>query len=141
MDELSHKISNYVRETRLDKNLTVTNVVNNCSLSRSYINMIESGRNPKTNKPIIPTLETVEQLCKGLGVSKIEFLTKVGFIDTRDDDPLLNYNMTLEELITYKTAVSNIAFDQLSFDEREHILTAVDEFINFQIFKILSRNK
>lgn len=141
MDELSQKISDYVRKVRLEKKLSVTDVVNNCKLSRSYINMIEAGKNPKTNKPIIPTLETIDELSRGLGVSKNEFLTKVGFIDKREDDPLLNYNMTIEELMIYKTGIKNIRFSSLPFEVREQILAAVDEYISFQVFKIEKKSQ
>ena len=137
MDNLSIRISDYVKRVRLEKKLSVTDVVKNCKLSRSYINMIESGRNPKTNKPIGLTLDAIEELCKGLGVSKKEFLIRVGFVDSLDAEPLLNYRLLLEEIMAYKSSANGVDFDKLPFEEREKLFTDIDEYISFRIHKLV----
>jgi transcriptional regulator with XRE-family HTH domain len=47
-----------------------------CGISHSYINQIIKGVNPRTGKPISPTLSTFEKLSNGLGIS-IEDLQKI----------------------------------------------------------------
>lgn len=133
MEELTKRISEFVRETRKSKELSVSDVLDRCILSRSYINMIESGKNSKTNRPIMPTLEAIEELSKGLGVSTYDFLTSVHYIDSREDNPLLNYKLTIEELLTYSFGQEDIDFDSLNYEQRQQLVDMVNDFIEFQI--------
>ena len=54
--------------------------------------MIECGINSSTQKPISPTLDTIEELCLGLDVTTFDFLNAIDFIDAKEQDPLLNYS-------------------------------------------------
>lgn len=140
MEDLSLKISKVIKQTRKEKNMSITQVLENCHVSRSYINMIESGRNPKTDKPIVPSLDTVEELCNGLGISKIKFLTDIGYLDDQKDAPLLNYSQTIEELINYRLSMEGIEMSSLSFDQRQKMIASINEYIEFLIFKVSKEN-
>jgi len=47
-----------------------------CNFSHSYLNQLIKGTNPKTNKSISPTLETLKKLSNGFNVS-VENLQKI----------------------------------------------------------------
>lgn len=40
-----------------------------CDLTNGYISMLMSGVNPKTGKPIRPSIDTFMKLAKGMGIS------------------------------------------------------------------------
>ena len=41
----------------------------NCDLSNTYISFIENEKNPKTGRPVVPTLEQYKKLATGMGIS------------------------------------------------------------------------
>ena len=47
-----------------------------CGRSKGYISMLENGINPKSGKPIIPSIETVAQIASAMQISVEELLRK-----------------------------------------------------------------
>ena len=47
------------------------------NLSVSYINQLEKNRNPKTNEPIVPSLETFSKVASAMGISLDQLLSIV----------------------------------------------------------------
>ena len=69
--KLSEIITNYRQEHGLSQRQFATK----CGLSNGYIAMLEKESNPKTGKPIIPTLASLNQLAEGLGMTMTELFT------------------------------------------------------------------
>ena len=138
MNERSKKISSYVKQTRKAKKFTIKYVVDNCKLSRSYLNMIECGINSSTQKPISPTLDTIEELCLGLDVTTFDFLNAIDFIDAKEQDPLLNYQESLHEILNYSFNNKQIDFENIDEDTQNRIVNSINEFIQFQIYSYLN---
>ena len=141
MEELAYNLSEYVRNVRKEKGLKVKDVCNRCALSRSYINMIEAGLNPKTKKPIVPSLETIVELSKGLDVPCLELLTSIGFINQLEDEQLLSYRQFIEEVLVYKYSMLNMDFKALPFETKQRIIDEIDDFIGFQTYKTLHKDQ
>lgn len=141
MEELAYNLSEYVKKMRKEKGLTVKDLCERCNLSRSYINMIEAGLNPKTKKPIVPSLETIIELSKGLDISCIELLTSIGFIDRFEDEKLLSYRQLIEEVLVYKFSRSNMDFKALPFETKQRMIDEMDEFIDFQAYKMTRKDQ
>ncbi len=40
-----------------------------CNVSNGYISMLEEGRNPKTNEPIVPSLSTLKKLASAMSMT------------------------------------------------------------------------
>ena len=74
-----------IRTKRKAKDLSLRDLATLCNLSHSYIDSLEKGVDPKTGKPVSPTIETLEKISKGLGLTLDELLTQAGLID----DPLI----------------------------------------------------
>ena len=68
------KLSDIVKNYRLEHNLSVSEMAKRSGLSKGYISMIERGINPRTNTPISPTLNTLNKLSRGMNVDLEELL-------------------------------------------------------------------
>ena len=53
-----------------------------CGLSNGYISILEKGLNPKTEKPITPTIPQLCKLAEGMGMTVNDLLEKI------DDMPI-----------------------------------------------------
>lgn len=46
-------------------------------VSKAYVSMLVNGRNPKTNKPIIPSVKTYQQIADAMGITLNELLDQM----------------------------------------------------------------
>jgi transcriptional regulator with XRE-family HTH domain len=67
MDDEAKKLGKNLKEIRLDKGITQTSIAKALGVDRSFVSNIENG---KTN----PTLSTITNIAKALGVSTNELL-------------------------------------------------------------------
>lgn len=58
-----------IKEYRQNNKLSQRKFAKICKLSNGYISMLEDGRNPKTEEPIIPTLVTLKKLADAMNTS------------------------------------------------------------------------
>lgn len=76
-----------------------------CGLSNAYISMLESGKNPKTGKPITPDINSLIKLSKGMGESLQDMLEKIDStqisLSLYEPDPLTDDETLLIE--TYRS--------------------------------------
>ena len=63
------KLSTILIEYRERMQISQRELARRCDLSNSYISFIENEFNPRTGKPIIPTLEQYQKLANGMGLS------------------------------------------------------------------------
>ena len=76
-------LGQFIINHRKSKNLSQRQFAALCNVSNGYIAMVEKGLNPKTKKPIIPTLMQLKKLASGMGISVSEL------IDAVDDMPVV----------------------------------------------------
>jgi len=48
-------------------------------ISHAYLNKLERGTDPRTGKPITPTVETLTKIAEGLNMSLKKFMTMCGY--------------------------------------------------------------
>lgn len=75
-------IGEVIIKYRNDHKLSQREFAKQCDLTNGTISFIESGINPKTQKPIVPTLDTINKLAKGMSISTD------ALIETADDIPI-----------------------------------------------------
>lgn len=63
--ELSKIIEQYLEA----ENISVEELAKRCGFSKGYISMLKNGINPRSKKPIAPTLISLEKLSHGMGMS------------------------------------------------------------------------
>jgi len=61
---LGEIIHNY----RLENKLTLEDVANKCGITKGYVAMLEKNVNPKTNRALVPSLETILKVSQGLSM-------------------------------------------------------------------------
>lgn len=62
-------IGEVVKEYREENKLSQRQFAQRCKLSNGYISMLEDGKNPKTNEPIVPTIDTYKKIADGMHLS------------------------------------------------------------------------
>ena len=59
------KIGEWLKLYREQHSLSMQALADLCGFSKAYINVLEKGINPKTGKPISPTMQTFEKIARG----------------------------------------------------------------------------
>lgn len=62
------KIGDIVKKYRADKGVSVREFAEKTGLSSGYVSMLENGINPRSNKPISPTIPSLKKVALGLDV-------------------------------------------------------------------------
>lgn len=63
------KLSNIITDYRNQEQISQREFARRCGLSNSYISFIENEYNPRTGKPIVPTLEQYHKIASGMGLT------------------------------------------------------------------------
>ena len=82
------KLSTVLIEYRKRMGISQRELSRQCGLSNSYISFIENEKNPRTQKPMVPTLEQYKKLANGMGLSVQQLF------DLLDDDAPVTMSST-----------------------------------------------
>lgn len=63
------KLSEIILEYRSRMQISQREFARRCDLSNSYISFLEKETNPKTGKPMVPTIEQYKKLADGMEIS------------------------------------------------------------------------
>ena len=75
---IDNMLGEYVRKKRGEKSLREFAKI--CKLSHTHLDSIEKGYDPRTGKPVSPTIEALKKIAAGSGDSFGDFLIATGFI-------------------------------------------------------------
>lgn len=67
-------LGDLIKEYRLNNKMSLREFAQRCGLSHTYISALEKNIDPRTGKPIAPTLDTVKYISKGMNLSIEEIL-------------------------------------------------------------------
>ena len=62
-------LGDVIKTYRTEHSLSMDEFAKRSSLSKGYISMLEKNRNPKTGKPIIPSILTYQRVAKAMSTS------------------------------------------------------------------------
>jgi len=85
-------IGKIIKAKRKEKKLSLRDFALLCDLSHTYIDCLEKGFDPRSGKPVSPTIDTLDKIANGLGISLIELLNLAGF--TQDNNQSNNKKKT-----------------------------------------------
>lgn len=71
------KLRDLIRNYRDTHDLSQRQFANQCGLSNGYISILEKGINPKTGKPVTPTIPQLKKLADGMALTLNELFEKV----------------------------------------------------------------
>lgn len=63
------KLSTIISDYRERMQISQREFARRCDLSNSYISFLEKDTNPKTGKPMVPTIEQYKKLADGMGIT------------------------------------------------------------------------
>ncbi len=67
-------LGDLINQYRTERKMSLRTFAEKCGLSHTYISALEKNIDPRTNKPIAPTLDTVKFVSKGMDISIEEIL-------------------------------------------------------------------
>lgn len=70
------KLGKWLREYRHAHGMTMNDMADACGFSKSYVNLLEKGINPTTQKPVSPTMQTLEKIARATG-QDVDSLLKI----------------------------------------------------------------
>lgn len=83
------KLSAIIIEHRKQLQISQREFSRRCGLSNSYISFLENEYNPRTGKPIVPTLEQYQKIASAMGLSVQQLFEKLDEdspVDLRSSD-------------------------------------------------------
>lgn len=106
-----------MQKFREEQGLSQRQFAAKCGLSNSYISVLESGTNPSTGKPAVPTLIALKKIADGMGMSLDTMLSIV------DDMPVsLRGIPTPSVADAEKQELFNL-YDELSAEQKQLALS------------------
>jgi repressor LexA len=66
---LTLTLQNIIKSYREETGTTMQALADRAGLSKGYISMLESGKNPKTKKPIAPSMAVLSKIASAMGMS------------------------------------------------------------------------
>lgn len=79
------KIGQLIKNYREQHSISQRQFALLCNVSNGYISMLEEGRNPKTNEPIVPSLSTMKKIASAMGMSLNQLVSTVDDMDVLFD--------------------------------------------------------
>lgn len=114
------KLSAVVTDYRDRLQISQREFARRCGLSNSYISFIENENNPRTGRPIVPTLEQYQKIATAMGMTVhqlFEILDDDSPVDLHED-----VSDVVEQPVTPEARILAKGVDRLSPDERKQML-------------------
>ena len=69
-------LGEFVKSYRKAHDMTMQEFADKAGLSKGYVSMLEKGKHPQSNRPLIPSIETVGKIASAIGISVDELLNR-----------------------------------------------------------------
>ena len=106
----------YIIEFRNEHDLSQRQFATICGLSNGYIAMIEANENPRTGRPITPSLTSIKKMASAMGLS-VQALT-----DLIESEAVTNID--IEDLSEDEKDLLSI-YRELALNERQLVVSLV----------------
>jgi len=80
----SNNLGKFIKKLRIKKDLSLRQLAEQTGLSHSYLCNLENGYDPRSGKPLSPTIPTLEKLSAGLNVSLHKLIDMVRANEAED---------------------------------------------------------
>lgn len=116
-----------IKEYREKNRLSQRQFALMCDVSNGYISMLEEGRNPKTNEPIVPSLATMKKLAKAMGISLNDLMSQAD-----DMEISLSDKKAPAEKISGRTVEFVALFEKLTAEQQALIVSQIKGILSNQ---------
>lgn len=72
------KLGEYIKSYRDDHDMTMDVFAGKCGLTKGYVSMLEKGKNPRSGKEIVPSLETIRKVAVATDVKLDDLIASLG---------------------------------------------------------------
>ena len=114
------KLSAIITDYRERMRISQREFARRCDLSNSYISFLEKETNPKTGKPMVPTIEQYKKLADGMGI------TLQTLFETLDEDSPVDLRSSAspepEAPITQEARIISGGIDKMPPERRAQAL-------------------
>ncbi|MEH7515477.1 helix-turn-helix transcriptional regulator [Gottfriedia acidiceleris] len=111
VEDRSKIFAEFIRQTRLQNNLSITCLATKANVSHSYISQIENGKRG------IPSTEIIRKLAEPLGVPVIQLYQIAGYVPIEENDWIEGMNLIRK------------ANSMLNNDEKQKLLRLIEAFL------------
>ena len=122
------KLSNIVIDYRNIMQISQREFARRCGLSNSYISFIENEYNPRTGKPIVPTIEQYQKIASCMGMS----LQQLFEILDEDSPVELHQNPSPVPKDDPQIHAVSTMMEGMSKEQKDQILAIVRTFVDHQ---------
>ena len=122
------KLSRIVTDYRNRMQISQREFSRRCDLSNSYISFIENEYNPRTGKPIVPTLEQYQKIASGMGITVHQLFEQLD-----EDSPVdlhVSVSETPDQPLTPEARILAKGIDKLPQEQREQALAVIRAMFN-----------
>ena len=81
---MDNKLGEFLRKERRKKNMSLRDFSEYLGISHTYLNKLENGIDPRTSKPVSPTIETLKQISNAMNISLDTLLQISGYIPEKN---------------------------------------------------------
>ena len=124
------KLSDLIIDYRKRMNIYQREFSRQRAIAETYISFIEKGKNPRTGKPMVPTLEQYKKIATGMGISVqrlFELLDKDAPVDMGSSSDGFFIGSSFSDGVpqTEEARILAKGIDQLPKEQREQALSVV----------------
>ena len=77
----SGTLSKFLKETANEKQLSLRDFAKILGISHAYVDKLMAGVDPRTKRPVSPTISTLLKIADALEIPRTEFLRQCGYLD------------------------------------------------------------
>lgn len=128
------KLSEILRNYRQENDLSQREFAKRCGLSNSYISFLENECNPKTGKPMTPTIEQYKRLADAMSMTLHDLIKSLDTDSPVVLNDLISNSMDLQYFadekppdapVTHEARILAKGIDKLPKEQREQALAVV----------------
>ena len=121
-----------IKNYRAEHDMSMDDFVKASGLSKAYISMLENNRNPKTNRPIIPSIDTYNKAAKGMRMNVTDLINCIAPMRVQsvvDEQKAIGENPPA--LFAYERQLLD-SFNELSTERQIQVQTFIRYLLNEQ---------
>ena len=122
------KLSNIIIDYRNRMQISQREFARRCGLSNSYISFIENEYNPRTGKPIVPTIEQYQKIASCMGMSLQQLF------EILDEDSPVELHQNVSPVLKEDPQIHAVStmMEGMSKEQKDQILAIVRTFVDHQ---------
>lgn len=120
---MDNKLGDFLKKERNNRNMSLREFADYIGISHTYLNKLENGVDPRSGKPVSPTIEMLNDISKSLHVSLEYLLSASGYVNNNNQVEYQNIFSTPQEALGFILKQEMIAdyggydLDAMSDDE------------------------